>query len=66
MFRGHQRRNDLAQQLADLEAEVASAIETVAAGNAAGSVEDPLETITIAPKRGGIHVQVVAILWTTR
>ena len=64
--RAQQNLDAARQALADLEAEVASAIEAAAAGSAAGSVEDALETITIAPKRGGIHVQVVAILWTTR
>mgnify|MGYP003380803693 FL=1 len=63
--RAQQNLDAARQALADLEAEVASAIEAAAAGSAAGSVEDALETITIAPKRGGIHVQVVAILWTT-
>jgi hypothetical protein len=49
--------------LADLEREVEDAVAASKerSGNGTGA---ELETITIAPKRGGIHVELVAILWT--
>ena len=53
------------QALGNLEREIEEAITAAGAGAASQSVEDPLETITIAPKRGGIHVQLVAIVWAT-
>jgi hypothetical protein len=45
------------EALASLEREIESAI-------AAAGGDDALETITVAPRRGGIHVQLVAIVWT--
>ena len=48
------------QALADLEGEVSAA---VAAVDTSMTPADPLETLAIAPKRGGISVQVVGLLW---
>lgn len=52
------------QALANLERDIEEAVTAAGAGAASQSVDDELETITIAPKRGGIHVQLVAIVWT--
>jgi hypothetical protein len=52
------------ENLASLEREIESAIAAAGGGAAAQSSSDELETVTIAPKRGGIHVQLVAIVWT--
>lgn len=46
--------------LADLEGEVAAA---VAAVDTSMTPADSLETLAIAPRRGGISVQVVGLLW---
>jgi len=63
--RAQQNLEAARQALADLERQVEEAIAATA-GSAAGaqSADDALETITIAPKRGGIHVQLVAIVWS--
>lgn len=47
------------QALADLEAEVTAAI---AALDGAPVVES-LDTVSLAPKRGGVHVHLVALVW---
>lgn len=52
------------EALASLESEIESAIAAAGGGAAVPPTDDTLETITIAPKRGGIHVQLVAIVWT--
>ena len=52
------------ETLASLEREVEAAIAAAGGTAAIQPTEDALETITIAPKRGGIHVQLVAIVWT--
>ncbi|NQW05128.1 MAG: DUF87 domain-containing protein [Acidobacteria bacterium] len=51
------------EALATLEREMESA---VAAVDSTSVVTDALETLTVAPKRGGINVQVVALVWTAR
>ncbi|MCR4374357.1 MAG: ATP-binding protein, partial [Acidobacteria bacterium] len=48
------------QAVTDLEGEVAAA---VAAVDTSMTAADPLETLAIAPRRGGISVQVVGLLW---
>ncbi|MEO6223700.1 MAG: DUF87 domain-containing protein [Vicinamibacterales bacterium] len=64
--RAQQNLEAARQALADLEREIDVAI-TAAGGEAAVQApDDELETVTIAPKRGGIHVQLVAIVWTAR
>jgi len=62
--RAQQNLEAARQALAELESEVENAI--AATGGSAGvqATEDPLETLTIAPKRGGVHVQLVAIVWS--
>jgi hypothetical protein len=61
VVRAQQNLQVAREALASLEREIESAIATAAGGEVAG--DDALETITIAPKRGGIHVQLVAIVW---
>jgi hypothetical protein len=51
------------QALADLEREVEEAVAASVA-RTESETDAELETVTIAPKRGGIHVELVAILWT--
>jgi len=63
--RAQQNLDAARQALAGLEREVEDAIAATA-GSAPAAADDALETITIAPKRGGIHVQLVAIVWSPR
>ncbi len=58
--RATQNLDAVRQALADLEREVE---EAIAAVDTSMTAVDPLETIAIAPKRGGISVQVVGLLW---
>lgn len=58
--RATQNLDAVRQALVDLEGEVAAAIAAV---DRSMTSADPLETIAIAPKRGGISVQVVGLLW---
>ena len=62
--RAEQNLEAARQALAELERDVESAITAAGGGAAVQPSEDALETLTIAPKRGGIHVQLVAIVWT--
>ena len=47
------------QALVDLETDVTRAVEAL---DGAAAV-DSLETMTLAPKRGGVHVHLVALVW---
>jgi hypothetical protein len=51
------------QALADLERDVEDAVADV---NASVATTDALETVTMAPKRGGITVQLVGLVWSSR
>ncbi len=64
--RAQQNLDAARQALADLESEVESAVSAAGGAAAPQSSDDALEMVTIAPKRGGIHVQLVAIVWTRR
>ena len=61
--RAQQNLEAARQALAELQRDVESAIAAAGEAAAPQSIEDALETITIAPKRGGVHVQLVAIVW---
>jgi hypothetical protein len=47
------------QALVDLETDITRAVEAL---DGAAAV-DSLETMTVAPKRGGVHVHLVALVW---
>lgn len=47
------------QALVDLEAEVTAAIEALDRA----PVVESLDTVSLAPKRGGVHVHLVALVW---
>jgi hypothetical protein len=53
----------LQQQLADLEAQVQAEMDAAGAIDAAA---EPLETVTLRPKRTGIAVQAVGLAWVPR
>jgi hypothetical protein len=53
----------LQQQLADLEAQVQAELNTVAAVDAAS---EPLEKVVLRPKRTGVAVQAVGLVWVPR
>lgn len=57
--RAEQNLDAARQALADLEAEVTAAIDAI---DDAPSVES-LDTLSLAPKRGGVHVHLVALVW---
>jgi hypothetical protein len=61
--RAEQNLEAAKQALAELERDIETAIAAAGGSAPAQPGEDALETITIAPKRGGIHVQLVAIVW---
>ena len=63
VVRAQQNLQVAREALASLEREIESAIAAAGGGAAVQPTDDALETITIAPKRGGIHVQLVAIVW---
>jgi hypothetical protein len=66
VVRAQQNLQVAREALAGLEREIESAIVAAGGGAAVQPADDPLETITIAPKRGGVHVQLVAIVWRPR
>jgi Helicase HerA, central domain len=57
--RAEQNLEAAKQALADLESEITRAIDAL---DGAAAVES-LETLTLAPKRGGVHVHMVALVW---
>jgi hypothetical protein len=52
------------QQRADLEAELHAAVDTFDAGS--DPAREPLQTISIKPKRADVAVRLVALVWTPR
>jgi hypothetical protein len=52
------------RQLAEVEAQVAAEVQRVGAGG--DPTTDPLEPVPLAPRRGGIVVQVVALGWVPK
>lgn len=57
--RAEQNLDAARQALADLESEVTAAIDAL---DGAPIVES-LDTVSLAPKRGGVHVHLVALVW---
>lgn len=57
--RAEQNLEAARQALADLESEVTAAIDAI---DDAPAVES-LDTLSLAPKRGGVHVHLVALVW---
>ena len=57
--RAEQNLDAARQALVDLEREVTAAIEAI---DDAPAVES-LDTVSLAPKRGGVHVHLVALVW---